>query len=78
MSWVAPTVTLDLMKASLSACWARLGSRFENQAPLSPCCFQVRVFDTHSLLTPPCVLVLMPFMKDAGTPWPASLTSSGL
>ena len=31
-----------------------------------------------SLPTPPCVLVLMPFRKEAGTSWPASLTSSGL
>jgi hypothetical protein len=49
MSWVAPTVTLDLMKAILSACWARLGSRLENHAPLSPYCFQVRCLEAKSL-----------------------------
>ncbi len=63
MSWVAPTVTLDLMKVSLSACWAMLGSQSENQAPLSPYWFHVR-FEAKSLPTPPCVLVLMPLRKD--------------
>ena len=77
MSCVAPTVTLDLMKAILSACVARFGSRSENQAPLWPCCFQSRL-EAYSLPTPPWVLVLIPFRKEAGTSWPASLIRSGL
>ena len=48
MSCVAPTVTLDLMKVSLSACCAIFGTQSENQAPLSPYCFQVR-FDVEQL-----------------------------
>jgi hypothetical protein len=43
MSCVAPTVTLDLMKAILSDWVAMLGTRSENHEPLSPCCFQVRL-----------------------------------
>jgi hypothetical protein len=77
MSCVAPTVTLDLMKVSLSACCAMFGTQSENQAPLSPYCFQLRL-EAKSLPTPPCVLVLMPFRKDSGTSCPWRRTSSGL
>lgn len=56
----------------------QVGQQLENHAPLSPYCLKVRLLDAKSLFTPPWVEVLMPFRKDAGTGWPASLKSSGL
>jgi len=43
MTWVLPSVLLPFRKAMSSTCLAILGSRSDTQAPLSPCCFQVRL-----------------------------------
>jgi len=76
-TWVKPSVLLPLRKVMLSAWRERLGTQSENQAPLSPYCFQVR-FSANNVPTPPSVAVFRFLAIDSGIGLPCKRTSSGL